>query len=125
MSDINRGVVIIRPKQPFLEWLHAWDAARYTLEEISEDSTAYLVPQYTYDKEQIEILEDYFDYIFENELWSWCTDESMWPQERTFEIFLEWFSYEFHSMAFDLDVNTPLEYLEDQIFPDNLPSNGH
>ena len=49
------------------------------------------------------ILEDFYEQIFESELWSWYTDERAWPEDRTFKLFLEWFTLEFHSVVEDLD----------------------
>jgi len=37
------------------------------------------------------------------------TDESVWPQGRTFEMFMEWFEIETHSMFVDLS-DEPLEH---------------
>ncbi len=45
MKVINRGVVIVQPKQPFLDGLGSLpDPADTTLEYLREDSTAFLVP---------------------------------------------------------------------------------
>ncbi len=48
------------------------------------------------------ILAKCFEVIFEEELGGWHTDQSAWPENRTFEKFREWFSLEFHSVVEDL-----------------------
>ena len=48
------------------------------------------------------ILAKCFEVIFEEELGGWHTDQSAWPENRTFEKFHEWFSLEFHSVVEDL-----------------------
>ena len=48
MHTIDRFVAIIKPKQPFLDWLESqpdWDLDM-TLEELRKDSNAYLIPEY-------------------------------------------------------------------------------
>ena len=47
MSMINRCILIVKAKQPFLLWLQSLpDPANLTLQQINEDSTAYLLPAY-------------------------------------------------------------------------------
>jgi len=41
--------------------------------------------------------------LFEMELCDWITDEERWPENRTFEMFLEWFETDLHSMVFDAE----------------------
>ena len=43
----------------------ASDPADVSLKEINEDSTAYLLPDYSYDREQDEILAAFYELIFE------------------------------------------------------------
>ena len=44
MPEINRSLILLKPKQPFLNWLRALDDDdnNLTLKELSDDSTAYL-----------------------------------------------------------------------------------
>ena len=59
MSEINRSLILLKPKQPFLNWLRALDDDdnNLTLKELSDDSTAYLVPEIWQDSDQPAILE--------------------------------------------------------------------
>ena len=68
MSEINRSLVILRPKQPFLDWGVALDDKNFTLEQLAEDSTAYLIPELWDDSDQEELLESYCDVLFEEQL---------------------------------------------------------
>lgn len=118
--------MLIKPKQALLDWAHAWDENRYTLDEIRRDSTAYLIPECELVDEQTLILASCYPFIFEAELFSWHTDAALWPT-LDLETFLEWFDVEFHSLVIDLD-DTPLEYADadsepqDTLDPD---SNGN
>ena len=98
---LNRGVVIVRPAQPFLKWASELDDSGVTPDPHGEQ-TVYLVPSYDDDAEAWEILEEIFPTIFESELYGWHTEESAWPQSRTFAMFQQWFNIELHSVVEDL-----------------------
>lgn len=118
MSEINRSLVILRPKQPFLDWGMAIDDddTNFTLEELAEDSTAYLIPELWQDSDQQELLESYYVVLFEEQLAGWWTVEADWPQKRDLKMFLAWFEVEFHSLVIDLceEPIRVIEYGDDQ-----------
>jgi hypothetical protein len=119
MSEIDRCLITVRPKQPLLDWLRTLDDDRKDIDDpeaIQFDNTAYLVPEYGDDKELQEILEEFYPYIFENELESWDPTETAWPQNRNLKMFLEWFDVEFHSVVYDLAEGLPMQgedYIEE------------
>lgn len=118
MSEINRSLLILKPKQPFLDWSRMLDDKDedLTLEEIHHDSTAYLIPELWQDSDQHELLESYYDVLFEEQLAGWWTDEADWPEKRDLKMFLAWFEVEFHSLVFDLceEPIRVIEYGDDQ-----------
>ena len=100
---VNRCVVTVRAREPFLRWLRSVSGdATTTLNEINDDTSAYLLPDYWDDDEQQLLLARYYDLIFENELAGWWTDESDWPERRDLAMFMRWFDAEFHSVVTDL-----------------------
>ena len=42
-----------------------------------------------------------YDRLFESDLAAWYRDPSLWPEDRTWEMFCDWFEVEWHSMIFD------------------------
>jgi hypothetical protein len=103
MFEIDRSLMIVKPNQPFLDWVQSVDYEEdLTLDFVREDSSAYLIPQLWENSEQAVILEWCYEVLFEAELDSWFTDPELWPQERDLKMFLEWFDVEFHSLVFDL-----------------------
>lgn len=98
---INRSSVIVRPKQPYLDWATQLDDSGM-VPSPEDERTVYLIPGYDDDVEAMEILAKHFSIIFEAELEGWHTDESAWPKNRTFTMFRKWFSFEFHSVVEDL-----------------------
>src|SRR5262245_6119163 len=113
MPEINRALMVVKPKQPFLQWARGVDensaASDVSLDDLREDCNAYLIPEYEFDEDQEEILKWCFEDVFAEELYSWSTDEADWPQQRTLEMFMDWFELEFHSIVHDLD-DAPLEH---------------
>src|SRR5215813_9875943 len=53
---LNRGVVIVRPKQPYLDWAAGLDDSELVPDPTAEQ-TVYLIPSYGDDEEAWEILE--------------------------------------------------------------------
>jgi hypothetical protein len=107
---INRSAIIVRAKEPFLQWLRQLPdpvGPDMTLASINEEPTVYLVPEYGYIDEQEELLAQAYGVIFENELGGWWTKEADWPKRRNLKLFLDWFEVTFHSLIEDL-VDMPL-----------------
>jgi hypothetical protein len=104
MFEIDRTVLVVKPKQPFLDWVHSLDdeSKDFTLDNAREDCTAYLVPEIQDDLEQRQVLEWCYELLFEEELEGWHTESKDWPQNRNLKMFLDWFDVEFHSLVFDL-----------------------
>lgn len=100
---INRGLVTVLAKEPFREWLQSLpDPCYVTLEELNEDSTAYLIPEFEDDSEREKILKKLFDLIFEDQLYGWWEIREDWPQRRDLRTFRNWFDLRFHSVIEDL-----------------------
>jgi hypothetical protein len=104
MECINRAAVVIKPKQPFVDWLNSIpdEDIDFTLERISEDNITFLIPQYDNPEDSKNYIRKRFKNIFEWELFGWIVTEELWPKNRTWEMFQEWFSVEINSEVFDL-----------------------
>jgi hypothetical protein len=55
MLEINRSLVMLKPKQPFLDWARSLDDEDedLTLDQLAEDSTAYLIQELWEDSDQL------------------------------------------------------------------------
>ena len=98
---LNRSAVMLTPRQAYLDWAAGLDDSGLVPSR-DDEKTIYLIPQYNDVVEAMEILARCYDTIFELELEGWHTDESAWPEERTFRKFRDWFDIEFHSEVKDL-----------------------
>jgi hypothetical protein len=107
---VNRSAITVTAKQPFLDWLYQLPnpvGCEITLDHVNEERHVYLVPDYELNSEREEILQEFFDLIWEIELDGWWTEESDWPVDRSLDEFKRWFDIKFHSLVEDL-VNEPL-----------------
>jgi len=111
MGMINRCALLLRPRQPFLDWINAGEMADktvYTLTEIQEDPQVYLIPECFYVKEAWDWVYKEFDFFFEEELEGWNIDDKTWPKDRTLEMFKAWFDIEILTGVTDA-VDEPIE----------------
>jgi hypothetical protein len=99
-DTINRTALIIKCKKPFFDWLTSIDADNKNIK-MDIDSDVYLLPDFEDVSEMKKWLKKGFDNIFSDQLNNWYTDENLWPENRTFKQFKEWFDYTLHTMIFD------------------------
>jgi len=107
---LNRDLIIVRLKQPFVDWVNEADpypdCSRMTLEEVNEDLPAFLIHD-----SACEDIEDWlkqcYRQLFEDILEHWYVDDTLWPQDITLDLFNAWCEVEVHGMIFDL-VDEPL-----------------
>ena len=102
--DVNRGVIVVKPRQPYVDWASDCDdlPTKASLKDLRIDCTTYLVPDWYDDEEFERVLKRHSRFIFENELAGWTTDESTWPKRRGYKTFREWFDIEHHSVVLEL-----------------------
>jgi hypothetical protein len=106
---LNRSVVIVRVKEPFLQWVKSLpDSADVSKNIINHDNTAYLLPDLDYGFEEEELVEQFYDLIFEDQLHGWWKERNDWPAKRDLEMFKKWYEIEFHYVVLDL-VDAPLQ----------------
>lgn len=98
---LNRSVVILRPKQPYLDWAESLNDGG-TVPTVDGEKTVHLLPVNESDDDGSQTIEQCFEGLFESELAAWHEIEADWPQNRTYAMFQEWFSVEWHSLVVDL-----------------------
>ena len=98
---LNRAALIVRSKQPYLDWAAQLDNSGIT-PDVKGEQTVYLIPEFEDDEHATRIPKRVFSEVFERKLFEWHTDESSWPSNCTLRLFQEWFDYELHSVVEDL-----------------------
>ncbi len=101
---LNRAALILRYRQPFVDWINAVDPSpashTLTLAEVNEEHTVYLVE--VEDENELERwLVRHHAELFENELSGWYTDPALWPRDRSLAKLRGWCSFEFHTVVVD------------------------
>ena len=92
LETVNRGVAIIKAKQPFADWLNQLPdhgpEEIFTLETVNNDSMVYLIPDFDNNEEGKKYIATIASPLFEILLEGWTTDETLWPKNRTLKIML-------------------------------------
>ena len=101
---VNRAIIVVKPREPFLDWANSVDdeIKTMTIEEMEDDSAVFLIQDFERDEEKEEILQKHYKAIFEAALNGWVIDKSLWPEKRDYSTFKQWFQIVFHSIVFDL-----------------------
>ena len=95
---INRSAIIVKPKQPFIDWHNSL----YPDSKIDEiDIDIYLVDDNINDLEKF--LKKKFDKLFTMVLYDWHTNKKEWPQKRNYKMFKQWFRLEISETIYDLE----------------------
>jgi hypothetical protein len=80
---LNRAALILRYKQPVVDWINAADPSpsshTLTLAEVNQEHTVYLVEVEDQD-ELAQWLARHHEELFEHELNGWYTDPGLWPR---------------------------------------------
>jgi hypothetical protein len=105
---VNRGALLLRYKEPALRWINEADphprGRTLALDAVNEERTVYLIDDSVGDTPASlnRWLRKNYGSLFEAELEGWYTDPDLWPQDRTFKLFREWFQPECHTVLIDL-----------------------
>lgn len=99
-DNVRRSAVVIKKQQPFLDWLLFHDP-EMSIDEMIVEGDVYLLPDFETTGEMEKWMKKHFDRLFADQLNGWYTDPAMWPQNRTFKMFKEWFSYSLYTMVWD------------------------
>ena len=105
---VNRAALVIRYKQPFIDWINstAIDGDRLVCAaDLQQDSSVYLLEESDSDDLQ-SWLEVHATSLFEQELEAWYLDTEVWPQDRSAEQFAQWCHCDLHSIVIDMGRTT-------------------
>ncbi len=103
MGVLNRTPVVVRARQPFVDWINGLPGNKkvVTLEEVHEEKDVFLMYDSEIDENKEIHFLDIMDFMFEFELNEWTIDPSEWPRDRSEKVFREWFDVEIMSLAID------------------------
>ena len=106
MYTINRAVVIIKMKKPYMDWVRKLPDSNsdfdITLDQLNAEPTCYLIPVSETQTGLLNNLKKVSTEIFKEQMRSWWIDEQNWEQDLSWKNFKKWFDFEFCSLPFDL-----------------------
>ncbi|MCJ7601795.1 MAG: hypothetical protein MUO63_09890 [Desulfobulbaceae bacterium] len=101
MKTINRTVLLITPKQPYIDWANSFDDSGPTMSSEELRHTAILIPD-AYDEYNYENwLKKNNKDIFLMELESWMVVPESYPK-MTYKVFKEWFEVRVADATIDM-----------------------
>jgi hypothetical protein len=114
MSFLYRFAITITRKQPYIDWANSLDdgGVELTAELARAQRTIYLAPESTAEAVLEELLDEFWEQIFEEELDAWTMNDERWPLPLTREMFDAWFDADVSSTVVDLTPDEPLTQLE-------------
>ena len=78
MYALNRSAIVIKLKQPYLDWTKTLlDSEDVSLDTLNRENNIYLIQEYDNDAHLEEIVETIYDDIFVEELDSWSKDREL------------------------------------------------
>ena len=109
MNLINRSAILLRPKEPYINWAANLDDHSPAAAQALRDQTSiYLVNEIHYNTDENRAIKRHFEEVFESELNAWHRDPAAWPENRSLKMFRDWFDVEVQSMVIEL-ADTALE----------------
>jgi len=94
MDDVDRMALIVRPRQPYIDWANAFDDGGPKFDPAAHRPRVYLIDEIADPIDLHKALRNHWRDIFEEELEGWMRDADDWPSPRTQKVFLQWFDVE-------------------------------
>ena len=101
---VNRWGILVQAKQPYVDWANSFEDGGPTLslDDQRASPTVYLIPPLE-GADLYELVDEWhWEEIFALELNSWMRDPSVWPADRTADMFHDWFDVELITDLIDL-----------------------
>lgn len=116
LGIINRGLVILKKKGPFLTWLKSLPepVEGIGLTEANEDPMSLLIPDFENAEEAEAFIKERFEKLWGFEMERWWEDTEDWEKNLTWKKFQEWFDIETSCIVWDVGVDA-IERTDDEI----------
>ncbi|SRR5581483_4655660 len=104
MRFVNRTAVVLRARQPYVDWANRSQAGpeRVVLAQARAAGSVFLIPAFERADDIRAFVERHAPEMFEHELGMWLEDPGGWPPRRDAATFHEWFDVEVHEIVVDL-----------------------
>lgn len=103
MSVLDRSLVLVTPKKPFLDWCQQTKPDReITVEVVRDLPGAFLLPCCHFEEEINAVLESHGPAILHIALAGWTTNQDVWPDIEDPGELMNWFEVAFVPVVIDL-----------------------
>ena len=123
MRLINRHVLLLCPRQPMIDWVNKLAPDTEPLKVPTpfdhDQASVYLVPEFEDVEDFLDWFKEGYAEFFEDELYEWSEDESLFPKDMSFEAFQAWFMFSYQGLVLDAASDIPLEHVEEDDFFDS------
>jgi hypothetical protein len=111
---LNRAAPIVTPKRRFVEWVNRLsDAGKpLTIDDLPSLRMVYLVATGDRVPPVTDLIDTYWEEIFEDSLDEWTINEALWPANRRPHVFRDWFHIECIEGVADADPGEPVTIRE-------------
>lgn len=101
---VNQWGILVQAKKPYVDWANSMndDGPTIELESKRTQATVYLFNALEGIALNEMVREFFWEAIFGIEFVAWMRDTSVWPSNRTAEMFYEWFEVELAADLIDL-----------------------
>ena len=100
MDVINRSVMVIKPLEPYYDWITTLAGPINPTKEMMEASVL-LIPDHIYPSGIEAYIRHVFAHVFTIQLESLSPDVNEWPQGRDYALFRQWFHVDVHPLVLD------------------------
>jgi hypothetical protein len=100
----NRSVVNLFPTKLYLDWLNYIHGSDVSLELNDIEPISFLINDFDDISEFEYWMANNFQLLFEIRLNYSCVDKSLWPEDRTLEVFKQWFEIRYSNLIIDLEL---------------------
>lgn len=103
-NPLRRSIIAVLPRQPFVDWLRTQPGEKdATLKYSREhDSISFLVPYPMNSHQTVRVVPDHWRRFFTQMLELASDNAQDWPEDRTWEMFQQWFEIEYRDTVLDI-----------------------
>ena len=99
-KNINRTALVLKPKQPFHDWLLSVEPGN-DFSDALQEGDVYLLSDYEKNQPNAKLAEAKFRLPFYRPVEQLVRRRRLWPQNRTMAMFKEWFEYSLFTTILD------------------------
>lgn len=103
-NPLRRSIIALLPRQPFVDWLRAQPGEKDANLRRSHEhnSISFLVPYPMNTHEAVRVIPEHWPRFFAQMLERVRQNPHDWPEDRTWEMFQQWFEIEYRDVVLDI-----------------------